>query len=66
MLGNQIKRHDTLVVCGPQTAEKDSGNGEERDVLNVGVVFGVICDHYQESAGSNSIPELTMMNVVIL
>lgn len=47
-----IKRHDPLVVCGPQTREESCRDGKERNVLDIGVVLWVICHQ--------------MMNVVIV
>lgn len=38
-----IKRHDPLVVRGPETREEFCRDGKERNVLNVGVVLWVIC-----------------------
>lgn len=41
----RVKRHDAFVIRRPQAAEKVLCNGKEWDMLNIGIVFGMIRDN---------------------
>jgi hypothetical protein len=42
--GECVKSHDSFVVGRPQTSEEMFRDGKEGDMLNIGIVLGVISD----------------------
>jgi hypothetical protein len=46
-LGKPIQCHHPLVIGGPQTPKKVRTNGKEGDMLNVGIVFGMISNDFR-------------------
>jgi hypothetical protein len=43
--GEVVEKHGALVEGRPEVFEEGRGDGEERELLNIGVVRGVVCYH---------------------
>src|SRR3954469_5414189 len=37
-----VKGHDSVVVCAPKAGKEPMRDGKERNMLNIGVVFGLV------------------------
>lgn len=50
--GEGVELHDSVVVGAEHVVEEAVGDGEKGHVLDVGVVFGGICDNVMDIVGS--------------